>query len=297
MRKFFRTLWKIITAPFRALWWIISLPFRLVKRAVNFLNQEPSERPLTDVFVSLTESKEARTAFINEIEAFRKHLFRSLIALVLASIAAWFFIAPITQFLAIPIGGTDKLMVIDLTESIAVYLKITVMVGFAIAIPYIAFEFWLFAAPGLHVREKRIALAGIPLAALFFYGGVFFTYQFLLPPSIDFLKNYGNFAFSPIASKYYDLVTLLLFWIGLFFEFPLVIYILTSIGFVNPQTLAKQWRLAIIIIAILAAVITPTTDMGTMALVMAPMIGLYFISIFLSQIAFLARKRSIQKNQ
>jgi sec-independent protein translocase protein TatC len=297
MRKFFRTLWKIITAPFRALWWIISLPFRLVKRAVNFLNQEPSERPLTDVFVSLTESKEARTAFINEIEAFRKHLFRSLIALVLASIAAWFFIAPITQFLAIPIGGTEKLMVIDLTEALAVYLKITVMVGFAIAIPYIAFEFWLFAAPGLHVREKRIALAGIPLAALFFYGGVFFTYQFLLPPSIDFLKNYGNFAFSPIASKYYDLVTLLLFWIGLFFEFPLVIYILTSIGFVNPQTLAKQWRLAIIIIAILAAVITPTTDMGTMALVMAPMIGLYFISIFLSQIAFLARKRSIQKNQ
>ena len=186
-------------------------------------------------------------------------------------------------------------MVIDPTESITVYLKITVMVGFAITIPYIAFEFWLFAAPGLRPKEKRIALTGIPLAALFFYGGVYFTNRFLIPPSISYLKSFGDFAFNPTASKYYALITLLLFWIGLFFEFPLVIYILTSIGFIKPQVLIKQWRLALIIIAIIAAVITPTTDMGTMALVMTPMAGLYFVSILLSQIAYLARKKSAQE--
>jgi sec-independent protein translocase protein TatC len=82
-----------------------------------------------------------------------------------------------------------------------------------------------------------------------------------------------------------------MFWIGISFEFPLVIYALTSIGFIKPKVLAEQWRLAIIIIAVLAAAITPTVDPVNMALVMGPMTLLYFISIGLSRIAYRARIR------
>jgi sec-independent protein translocase protein TatC len=82
-------------------------------------------------------------------------------------------------------------------------------------------------------------------------------------------------------------------WIGLFFEFPLVIYVLTSIGFVRPQVLAKQWRLAIVIIAIIAAAVTPTVDPVNMGLVMIPMSLLYFVSIGLSYIAYAGRTRNL----
>ena len=80
-------------------------------------------------------------------------------------------------------------------------------------------------------------------------------------------------------------------WIGLFFEFPLVIFVLTSIGLVQPKFLAEQWRLAVVIIAVLAAAITPTVDPVNMGLVMLPMIMLYFISIGLSYIAHAGRRK------
>jgi sec-independent protein translocase protein TatC len=86
-----------------------------------------------------------------------------------------------------------------------------------------------------------------------------------------------------------------MFWIGIAFEFPLVIYVLTAIGFVKPRVLAKQWRIAVVIISILAAAITPTVDPVNMGLVMLPMILLYFISIILSYVAYAGRKAPAEK--
>ncbi|MCK7530756.1 MAG: twin-arginine translocase subunit TatC [Marinilabiliales bacterium] len=97
------------------------------------------------------------------------------------------------------------------------------------------------------------------------------------------------------AREYFKFVTGLMLWIGLFFEFPLVIYILTSIGFVKPCALAQQWRLAIIIIAVIAAAVTPTVDAVTMGLVMLPLTLLYFISIGLSFIAYAGRLRRAEQ--
>ena len=88
-----------------------------------------------------------------------------------------------------------------------------------------------------------------------------------------------------------------MFWIGVAFEFPLVIYVLSAIGFVKPKILAEQWRLAIVIIAIVAAIITPTIDPVNQGLVMAPMILLYFVSIGLSYIAYAGRKRNQAEEQ
>ncbi len=86
-------------------------------------------------------------------------------------------------------------------------------------------------------------------------------------------------------------------WIGLFFEFPLVIYVLTSIGLIQPNVLAKQWRLAIVVIAIIAAMVTPTIDAVTMGLVMLPLSLLYFVSIGLSYIAYAGRQRNLPETK
>lgn len=294
MRKLFRGIWNVITAPFRGLWWLVTLPIRVVKSAHHFMTVTTEDGSAAEALLAAIQEKEARQSLWDHIEALRKHLFRSLIAVILATIVGWFFADPVIATLAIPVGGPQNLQVIDPTESISVFMKVAVMLGLVISIPYIAFEFWLFSAPGLHPRERRTSLIAIPITALLFYLGVLFTYYFMLPPAIDFLLNFGEFTANPTAEKYYNLITRLLFWIGLFFEFPLVIYILTSMGIIKPKQLAEQWRLAIVIIGIVSAMVTPTTDMGSMALVMAPMIILYFISIGLSFAADATRKRRIE---
>jgi sec-independent protein translocase protein TatC len=125
--------------------------------------------------------------------------------------------------------------------------------------------------------------------------GLACTNYLLLPPALDWLANFTKIPQVWTANNYFGFVTSLMLWVGFFFEFPLVIYILTSIGLIKPQVLLNQWRLAIIVISIIAAVITPTIDPVNMGLMMLPMTLLYFISIGLSYIAYAGRRRSISE--
>ena len=154
----------------------------------------------------------------------------------------------IIKFLAVPIGGLQSLQIIEVTESIGVFMTVALLAGVAISLPYVVFEFWMFAAPGLRPRERWYGLIGIPLAAVFFIGGMAFTYYVLLPSALPFLLNFEGFKAQIRPESYFSFVTGLLFWVGIAFEFPLVIYVLTAIGFVKPQVLAKQWRVAVVII-------------------------------------------------
>jgi sec-independent protein translocase protein TatC len=295
--KFFNGFWRVVSFPFRLIYNIIAFPFRKIVQFNKFLNTEPDERPLTEVFVDLTVNPDVRQTMWDHVEAFRMHLLRALLALILMVCASFFFTQQIMDFLAQPIGGLSQLRSIDATESIGVFMKVALFAGIALAIPYIVFELWLFAAPGLRSRERKMGLAGIPLSLIFFISGVAFTFYAMLPAAMPFLINFMGIKTELRPQSYYSLVIGLMFWIGVSFEFPLVIYVLTAIGFVKPKILAEQWRLAIVIIAIVAAVITPTVDPINQGLVMAPMILLYFISIGLSYLAYAGRIRNEAEDQ
>lgn len=295
MTKFFRGLWRVITFPFRAVWWILTLPFRLGRGIQRFMTSEPEEHPLSDVFVELAQNPDARQMFWDQVEAFRKHLLRAMLAIAVAVGISFAFTRQMVEFLAIPVGGVETLRAIEVTESIGVFMKVALLAGIALALPYVAFEFWLFAAPGLKPRERLFGLIGIPLAAIFFIAGMAFTYYVLLPNALPFLLNFLGIQAQLRPQSYFSFVTGLMFWIGLAFEFPLVIYVLTAIGLVRPQPLAQQWRIAVVVIAIVAAAITPTVDPVNMSLVMIPMILLYFISIALSYIAYAGRREPAAK--
>lgn len=292
MRKFFRGAWKVVSAPFRALWWIISLPFRLVAQAVRFLQKEPDEHPLGDTFVSLTESKDARDQLIEQIESFRKHLLRSVIWLILGVGISFAFNQQMIEFLAIPGGGLDALKAIDVTESVSVFMRVSLIAGTAIAIIPIFFEFWLFAAPGLRPVEKISSLVAMPFAALLFVTGMAFTYYIILPNGLPVLVNFIGIESELRPESYFKFVTGLMFWLGVAFEFPIVIVILTMMNIVKPKMLLEQARLAMVILAILAAMITPTVDPVNMALVLVPTMLLYFISIALSYMVVGLRRKS-----
>ncbi|MBK9926206.1 MAG: twin-arginine translocase subunit TatC [Anaerolineales bacterium] len=299
MRKFFQLLWRVVTFPFLLVFNILAFPFRMIGKANRFLNAElPEEedRPLMDTFSNLVTEEQARESLWNHVEALRMHLLRIVIALVIGVGASFYFTIPLMDYLSGPVGGLEKLQAIQVTEEIGVFMQVALTSGLAIMLPYIAFEIWLFIAPGLRPRERKMGLAGIPLATILYLSGMAFTFYALLPYAIPFLGGFTKIAQFWAAREYFKFVTGLMLWIGLFFEFPLVVYILTSIGLVKPSILAQQWRLAVVIIAIIAAAVTPTVDAATMGLVMVPLTLLYFISIGLSYIAYAGRRKRIEES-
>ncbi len=291
MHRFLQTVWRVITFPFRAIWGVLTLPVRGFQAAKRFMQTEPDEHSLGDLVVDLTQKSEARELLWEHVEVFRAHLLRAVLGIVVGVGISFIFTQQLVEFLARPIGGLGNLKAIEVTESVGVFMKVALLSGVAIALPYVAFELWLFAAPGLRPRERMYGIVGIPLAAIFFIGGMAFTYFMLLPSALPFLLNFLGIQAQVRPHSYFDFVTGLMFWIGVAFEFPLVIYVVTAMGLIKPQVLARNWRIAVVIISIVAAAITPTVDPVNMGLVMLPMTLLYFISIVLSYMAYSGRRK------
>jgi sec-independent protein translocase protein TatC len=298
MRKSLSFLWKIISAPFRFIAWIIrSIVNTLNKGAQGvasyFKEEELDDAPLGDTLAATIENPRALLPHIN---ALRQHLLRAVLAIILTTAVSFLFVRKILDYLAAPLaGGIHELVAIDVTENIGTVMRVTLLSGFTIALPYVIFEIWLFVAPALKVSSRVKGLLAIPVAILLFVGGMAFAFFVMLPSALPFLFNFMGLSTQPRPSSYYNFVTLIMFWIGVTFEFPLVIYLLANLGIVKAKTLSSQWRIAIVIIAILAAAITPTVDPVNMGLVMAPMIVLYFISIGLAYLA--QRNRSTKQKE
>ncbi len=295
MDKIRRALIAILLVPFKIIWWLIRLLFRFLgwlfspivsrfkkNKIYKFLNEVPEDRPALDAIVDAIQSPEA---IFSQLDDVRKHLLRSLLVVVLTVGASFFFTNKLVEILAIPVGGLQNLQAIEVTESISVFMKVALISGFALATPYLAFEAWLFFAPGIMPRSKQLGLLSIPMALMFFVGGMAFAYYAMLPTALPFLVGFLNIKTMLRPSSYFDFITGLMFWIGVAFEFPLVIFGISAMGFIKPRMLIKYWRQAVVVISIVAAVITPTVDPVNMALVMAPMVGLYFVSIFFSWVA------------
>jgi len=281
MRRIAGKLWTLVTAPVRALFW----PYRAFRK---FLDQEPQDSPTTDV---IARAFAEPMLLVDHLEALRRHLFRALIVLVGTTALSFAFASRILDLLAKPVGGVEALQSIEVTESIGTFMRVSLMTGFFLAFPYILFELFIFVNPGLKRSERRLVLFSIPFSSVLFAAGIGFTYFVVLPTALPFLLSFMGVTTVPRPSNYVRFVTSLMFWIGVSFQFPLVIYVLAGLGFVNAKMLARNWRFAIVGIAVLAAAATPTVDPVNMALVMAPMIVLYLISIVLAAMAGAGRRR------
>jgi sec-independent protein translocase protein TatC len=250
--------------------------------------EEPEDAPLPEAFAKAVENPTGVLEHINEL---RKHIFRALQFMFIATGASFVFVQDLLEFLTRPIGGLEELQAIEVTEPIGVVMRVSLLSGFAISLPYIVLELWLFAAPGLRRSARIRGLIAIPVATLLFVGGMAFAYFVMMPTALPFLLNFMGINTAVRPASYVQFVTGLLFWIGVTFEFPLIIFALAGLGILQAKTLLSQWRIAIVIIAVLSAIITPTIDPVSMALVMGPLIVLYFLGIGL---AFIAQGRRQQ---
>ena len=275
LKKFFNR----IATPFRWIGNKIAAPF---KRLGLFFQEEPSDSPMVD---SLQLAFEDPDSFLEHVGALRKHMLRSLAVLLIFAVIGFAFLPDMLAYIAEPIGGLEELSAVEVTEPIGVGMRIVFLAAFSAALPYIITEVFLFVAPALSRRARVIGLLAIPLVVVFFFGGMAFAYYLIIPTGLPVLLNFLNVPTQIRPASYIRFVTGLMFWFGAIFEFPLLAYVLTMMRILSANTLLKNWRIAIVVIAVLAAVITPTIDPINMLLVMVPLILLYGLSILLSFLA------------
>ncbi len=176
-------------------------------------------------------------------------------------------------------GG--KLIYTQPTEAFILYLKIAFLVGIILAAPVIVWQVWLFISPGLYRREKKFAVPFVVLASTFFVAGAAFTHYVLFPFMWKFLASFSNeyTLFAPRIEDVFSLYAKMILGMGLVFQMPTLVYFLAKMRMVTARFLLRNFKYAILVIFILAAVITPSGDMLTQTLFALPMIGLYLISI------------------
>jgi sec-independent protein translocase protein TatC len=220
------------------------------------------------------------------IDELRKRLLYSIIALAVGIAVSFVFADRTIALLVDPIGGLQNLQSIEVTENISVFMKVALLSGFILVLPFITYQIVAFILPGLKPSEKRWLFLSIPFVTIMFLAGVAFAYYVMLRAAIPFLIGFLGVQTIPRLSNYIGFVTNLMFWVGVSFESPLIILLMAKFKLVTSKSLLKGWRIAIVISAVMAAVITPTTDPVNMGLLMAPLLGLYLLSIFL---AFLVR--------
>jgi sec-independent protein translocase protein TatC len=231
------------------------------------------------------ERLSGQMSLLEHLEELRDRLVKAAIAVFIGTLISTAFTNQILTLMIAPYGG--RLQVLGPTEGISVYFRVALTAGLILAMPVLVYQFLMFILPGLEDNERQYVFWGVPAATVLFLIGVLFAWYVMIPAAVGFLSSWQTDIFIQEwqSQKYIPFITSLLFWIGLSFETPLIIFIMAKLKIVTPQFLIKQWRFAMVIIAIASAMITPTVDPFNMALVMLPLLVLYGLSILLSYLA------------
>lgn len=232
--------------------------------------------------------------FYSHFVELRQRLLRSIVAVGIGTIVCFSFAAKLFGFLSKPVydalpEGMRQLVFLNPVEPFFVYLKLSVLAGFIAASPYVFFQIWRFIAPGLYQHERRALIPLVFWSTVIFIGGAAFCYFAVLPFGLQTLIAAGmTEEFDATAQismgAYYDLIIRLIAAFGIVFEMPIFSYFLTRLGVITYKTLIKYWRIAIVLVFIVAAFLTPP-DALTQVLLGLPMCMLYGVSIWVSKAA------------
>jgi len=237
-------------------------------------------------------NNEARMTLVEHLLELRTRLVRATIALLITTVVSIAFTSKLIKLLIKPMSGRHP-VALHPTETIIIYFKVALISGLVLAMPVIIYELLMFVMPGLTPKERRVVKIVVPAASFLFLIGVLFAAFVMLPFAIKYLEGFLASTITPTYSidKYISFVTTVMFWMGVVFETPLIIAFLAWAGVISPKQLSSGRRYAIVLIAIIAAVITPTPDPVNMTIVMVPLLLLYEIGVILAKITYRERVR------
>src|SRR5581483_4087141 len=226
-------------------------------------------------------------SFLDHLEELRRRLIYSIVGVVVGFFVCWGYAENIFALMQKPImealhrnGMPEKLVYLNPTEPFNLYLKIGFMAGIFVASPFILYQLWMFVSPGLYRNEKRYVLPFMVSTIALFLSGGFFGYKMVYPAALDFLIGYGK-QFQPMITvgEYTDLFMTIVLGLGAVFELPIVVFFLALMGVLTAGWMWRNVRYPILAIFVIAAILTPTTDILNMCLFAAPMGVLYILSI------------------
>jgi sec-independent protein translocase protein TatC len=243
--------------------------------------------------------------FLEHLEELRRRIIYSLIALVVGFFACWGYAEKIYEIMQRPImaalqhhGMSEKLVYLDPTEPFNIYLKVAALAGLFVTSPFILYQVWAFISPGLYRNEKRYVVPFMVSTVSLFLAGGYFGYKLVYPQALDFLIGFGR-QFQPMITieKYTDLFLVIIIGMGAIFEMPILVFFLSLMGIVTAGWMWRNLRYSILVIFIIAAILTPTTDILNMCIFAAPMVGLYVFSIGIAWLVHPKQRRARQEKK
>ena len=234
------------------------------------------------------ETDPNKMSFLQHLEELRSRLLRSFIVLVAAFLLAWPVSGRIYDLLVVPVTENlpegARLAYTGLADPFLLYTKISFFAAIFIGLPYMLLEFWLFVAPGLYPREKRLAVPFVVVTSFFFFLGAWFAHVVIVPYSVKYFISVGEeggFQAVITVKEVFSFVIRMLLATGAVFELPVLVFFLTRIGILTPAFLWQYFGYAFFGIWVLAGIITPP-DVISMVMVGAPLTLLYLLSIGIS---------------
>jgi sec-independent protein translocase protein TatC len=248
----------------------------------------------------MSRSSPDRMTFLEHLEELRVRLVHSLAALVVGFLVCWGWHKEIFHFLTGPLRTAHpgvKFIYTSPSEALLLYMKMAFFVGIFVAAPYVLFQIWMFIAPGLYSHEKKYAIPFVAFGSLFFALGAAFGHYWLFPLTFRFLGEFAgqDMQFMPKVDEYYSFYSWFLLGLGVVFQLPVVIFVLSRIGLVTPGFLIRKFKYAILISFVVAAIITPTPDIVPQALLALPMLALYLLGVGVA--ALFGRPRRAEKDE
>ena len=225
--------------------------------------------------------------FLDHLEELRRRIVYSIAAVALGFFACWWKVEKIYDIMQRPImdalrnnGMSEKLVYLNPTEPFNLYLKIAALAGLFLTSPFVLYQVWMFISPGLYRNEKRYVVPFMASTIALFSAGGYFGFKIVYPAALNFLISFGK-QFQPMITikEYTELFLSIILGMGLIFEMPILIFFLALMGIVTAGWMWKNFRYSILIIFVVAAIVTPTTDILNMCIFAAPMIALYALSI------------------
>jgi len=239
-------------------------------------------------------------SFLQHLEELRRRILWSLVGIAAGFGICWRFADTIYAYMQTPImdalhrnGLDQKLVYLNPTEPFNMYLKIGLISGLFVASPWVLYQVWCFISPGLYRHEKKYVLPFMFSTVGLFLAGGLFGYKMVYPAALNFLIQYGK-QFQPMITigEYTDLFLTIIVGLGVIFELPIVVFFLSLMGIISAGWMWKNLRYSILVIFVIAAIVTPTTDIMNMCIFAAPMVALYLVSILIAWLANPKRRKA-----
>ncbi len=233
-------------------------------------------------------SNEEKQSLVEHLEALRKSLIVSVVAIIIAAVFSFYYSEQILTILMRPLSNLNEgLVVTGVTEAFFVKLKLSFLSGFIIAFPIVVISIWRFFKPGLYPQERKYIYILFPITLLLFVTGVLFAYFGVLHLILNFLIHIAGDNLETMfkVDQYFSFVMAFIIPFGLVFELPVIVFFLTKIGIIRYQMLANNRKYALLIIFILAAALTPGPDPISQLMMAIPTYFLYEISVWVSKFA------------